>query len=267
MPQSLVTPPHPPFGHPLPQGERGKTENLVPRQPRQMRLTERHVGYLQPATPSEAMPPPPAGMRAATPDDHMQTIADLLGPDRRHDEVWIFAYGSLIWKPACDFIEMRTGLVRGWHRAFCLGWNNRFRGSDERPGLMLALDRGGACKGVLYRLPPGRIDEAMTKLLEREMSWLPSAFPPRWVNVSTGERTVRAITFCIDRNSGRYVSGLTIEAIADVLATAVGTRGSMAEYLHATVDHLEQMGIHDPHLWRLQHLVAERIEAAYEADR
>jgi len=78
---------------------------------------------------------------------------------------------------------------------------------------------------------------------------------------------VRALTFCIDRLSGRYVSGLSEAEIADVLARATGTRGSMAEYLHATVDHLEQMGIHDPHLWRLQHLVAERIEAAYEADR
>jgi cation transport protein ChaC len=234
---------------------------------RQMRLTERHVGYLQPAAPSEDMPPPPPGMHAATPDDHQRTIAHLLGPTRNHDEVWIFAYGSLIWKPACDFVEMRTGLVRGWHRAFCLGWNNRFRGSDANPGLMLALDRGGACKGVLYRLPPGQEDEAMTKLLEREMSWLPSAFPPRWVNVRSGERTVRAITFCIDRNSGRYVSGLTIEAIADVLATAVGARGSMAEYLFATVRHLEEVGIHDPHLWQLQSLVADRIETAYEPDR
>lgn len=232
-----------------------------------MRLTERHVGYIKPEAPSDDMPPPPPGMRAATPDDYQRTISDLLGADPNHDEVWIFAYGSLIWKPACDFVEMRTGLVRGWHRAFCLGWNNRFRGSDATPGLMLALDRGGACKGVLYRLPPGQVVDCMTKLLEREMGWLPSPFPPRWVNVSSGDRTVRAITFCIDRNSGRYVSGLSVDTIADVLATAVGTRGSMAEYLFATVQHLEDMDIHDPHLWQLQSLVADRIEAAYEPHR
>lgn len=237
------------------------------KQRRQMRLTERHVRYLQPTDPSEAMPPPPAGMRAATSDDHAHTIDTLLGSDRHGDEIWIFAYGSLIWKPACDFVEMRTGLVRGWHRSFCLGWNNRFRGSDANPGLMLALDRGGACNGVLYRLPSGHVDENMTKLLEREMGWLPSPFPPRWVNVLSGDRTIRAITFCIDRHSGRYVSGLTIERIAEVLATAVGSRGSMAEYLYATVRHLEDMGIHDPHLWQLQSLVADRIEAAYEANR
>ncbi len=236
----------------------------MPQEIRHMRLTERHVGYLQPEQVSEDMPEPPEGMHQATPDDHQRTIDALLGPDPEQNEVWIFAYGSLIWKPACDFVEMRTGLVRGWHRRFCLGWNNRFRGSDQNPGLMLALDRGGACKGVLYRLPPGRITESMHLLLEREMSWLPSAFPPRWVKARSGERTIRAITFCIDRHSGRYVSGLSDQRIAQVLATAVGTRGSMAEYLYATVRHLEDIGIHDPHLWQLQALVAAEIEAAFE---
>lgn len=239
----------------------------MPRPSRQMRLTERHVGYLQPSVIEDAMPPPPEGMHAATPDDHKAIIADLLAQLGEQDEIWIFAYGSLIWKPACDYVEMRTGMVRGWHRSFCLGWNNRFRGNDENPGLMLALDRGGACKGVLYRLPPDEIEANLTKLLEREMSWLPSAFPPRWVNAKSGERTIRSLTFCIDRHSGRYVSGLSVDAIADVLSKAVGSRGSMAEYLFATVQHLEEMGIHDPHLWQLQSLVADRIDAAYGPDR
>lgn len=235
--------------------------------PRQMRLNARHVAYLQPLEISEELPAAPEGMRQASPQDHLETIRTLFsGPDQ-HDETWIFAYGSLIWKPACDYVEMRTGLLHGWHRAFCLGWNTRFRGSETNPGLMLALDRGGACNGVLYRLPPDRRDDCLVKLFEREMGWMPSAFPPRWVTVRNGERQVRALTFCIDRKSGRYISGLSETEIADVLARATGTRGSMAEYLHATVEHLEQMGIHDPHLWRLQDMVAERIEAAYEADR
>lgn len=245
--------------------EASPPQNDAPKRRRQMRLTPRHVAYLQPEEISEILPTPPEGMQAATEDDHRRTIAEFFGDSAEHDETWIFAYGSLIWKPACDFVEMRTGLLHGWHRAFCLGWNNRHRGSPERPGLMLALDRGGACKGALYRLPDDRRDECLIKLFEREMGWRPSPFPPRMVTVRSGERTIRALTFCIDRKSGRYVSGLSDERIADVLATAVGTRGSMAEYLFATVAHLEEMGIHDPHLWRLQHLVADRIEAAYEA--
>ncbi len=230
-----------------------------------MALTERHVALLQPETIEENLPAPPAGMIQATREDHLGTIADLLGQEPEIGEIWFFAYGSLIWKPACAFVEMRTGLVRGWHRSFCLGWNNRYRGSDKTPGLMLALDRGGACKGVLYRIPADAINDNLVSLLEREMGWWPSPFPPRWVSVQSGERTIRALTFCIDRHSGRYVSGLSVEQVADVLATAVGTRGSMAEYLFATVSHLEILGIHDPHLWQLQALVAARIDAAYGA--
>ncbi|MCS6761571.1 MAG: gamma-glutamylcyclotransferase [Candidatus Devosia symbiotica] len=162
---------------------------------------------------------------------------------------------------------MRNGLVHGWLRAFCLGLNTRFRGSDGHPSLMLALDCGGACNSVLYRLPPDCVDSCMTSLLEREMGWLPSAFSPRWINARAGDRTIRALTFCIDRHSGRYVSDLVPERIAEVLATAVGNHGSMAEYLYATVRHLEEVGIHDPHLWHLQSLVAAHIEAAYEVDR
>jgi cation transport protein ChaC len=235
---------------------------------RSMRLTERHVAYIQPGDIDDAMPPPPPGFASATDDDHRATIARLFnGHPDHHDETWIFAYGSLIWKPACDHVEIRTGILHGWHRSFCLGWNTRFRGSEANPGLMLALDRGGACKGALYRLPPDQRDENLVKLFEREMSWKPTAFPPRWVTVRSGERKIRALTFCIDRNSGRYVSGLDENQVADALARAVGSRGSMAEYLFSTVAHLEQMGLHDAHLWRLQHLVAERIEAVYEADR
>ena len=235
----------------------------MPKSARPMSLTERHVAFLQPEVVQENLPTPPEGMIEATRADHLATIADLRAQEPEIGEIWVFAYGSLIWKPACDFVEMRTGLVRGWHRAFCLGWNNRHRGSDKTPGLMLALDRGGACKGVLYRIPPDATEDNLVKLFEREMGWRPSPFPPRWVNVQAGERTIRALTFCIDRNSGRYVSGLSVERIADVLATATGTRGSMAEYLFATVSHLESLGIHDPHLWQLQELVAQRIDAVY----
>lgn len=232
-----------------------------------MRLTARHVAYLQPAEVSEQLSSPPAHMRAASEADHRATIDALMAQIDDPGEIWLFAYGSLIWQPACDFVEMRTGTVRGWHRAFCFGWLKTWRASDAAPGLMLALDRGGACKGVAYRLPPDRIEENLIKLLNREMGWLPSPFPPRWVKVQSGERNITALTFCIDRNSGFYVSGLSEPEIADVLAQAVGTRGSMADYLHATVSHLEQMGIHDAHLWKLQSMVADRIEAAFEPDR
>jgi cation transport protein ChaC len=232
---------------------------------RPMRLNAGHVALVQRGMPIDDDGGPPAGSEKSTDADYESTIAALLaaGPDPA--ELWFFAYGSLIWKPACAFTEIRTGVVRGWHRAFCLGWNTRFRGSTENPGLMLALDHGGACKGVAYRVPPDAIKANLRKLLEREMGWKPSPFPPRWVDVVTRDGRIRALTFCIDRHSGRYVSGLSEAEIAGVLARAVGARGSMAEYLFNTITHLESLGIHDPHLWRLQDLVAAQIEATLGA--
>lgn len=232
---------------------------------RQMRLSERHVALMKRDI-AETGAPPAAGLMKSTDADYARVTAELLGAIPEGSAVWVLAYGSLIWKPACDFVEMQVGLVRGWHRAFCLGWNTQFRGSDEAPGLMLALAPGGACKGVLYRLPPDAIEANLKKLLEREMGYTPSPFPPRVVNVETEQGTIRAITFCIDRNSPRYIKGLSEEQVADVLAKATGSRGSMAEYLYSTVAHLERLGIHDHHLWRLQALVADRIDAAYPTE-
>ncbi len=225
---------------------------------REMRLTSDHVRRI--TQPMDDLGPMP-GWTPATEEDHDVTVAEMLNAVDDPRQFWFFAYGSLIWKPACDFVEIRTGTVRGWHRAFCLGWNTRFRGSEENPGLMLALDRGGACKGALYRLPPGLEAQNVELLCRREMGYKPSPFPPRWVTAMTEQGPVRAFTFCIDRNSGRYVSGLDESRIADALAKAVGGRGSMVEYLFHTVDHLERLGIHDPHLWRLQELVAARLDA------
>lgn len=124
-------------------------------------------------------PGPIPGRVYATDADYGAASRTLLSGRPANGEVWVFAYGSLIWKPACDIVEQRVAAARGWHRAFCLGWDRRFRGTDERPGLMLALDRGGTCKGVVQRLPQDAIDANLGKLLRREMLTKPSPFPPR----------------------------------------------------------------------------------------
>lgn len=209
----------------------------------------------------------PLPFTAPSDADYDEAMRALVAAAPSADEIWLFAYGSLIWKPACDFVEQRIGVARGWHRAFCLGWDRWFRGCDARPGLMLSLDHGGQCKGVAYRLPPEAVEENLGKLLRREMRAKPAAHVPRWVTIHTDDVRLRAITFVINRKGGRYVRGLSLEEIADTLASAAGPVGSMADYLHSTVDHLENLGIHDKHLWRLQELVGERIEAAVARER
>lgn len=233
----------------------------MPKTRRQMRLNEAHVARMALLVTSDEEAGPPLPMATSTDEDFRQFTQDILAGAEDPEQVWVFAYGSLIWKPACEFVEIRTGLLRGWHRSFCLGWNTRFRGSEKNPGLMLALDRGGACRGALYRLPPGKEAESVELLCRREMGFKPSPFPPRWVTVMSEGGPVRAFTFCMDRKSDRYVTGLDEGQVADVLSKAVGGRGSMVEYLFNTVAHLEQMGIYDSHLWRLQEMVAERLDA------
>lgn len=188
--------------------------------------------------------------------------ARALRREVRDGAVWVFAYGSLIWKPVYAVTATVPGLALGWHRAFRLRLT-RWRGTRDQPGLMLVLDRGGRCKGLLQQLPDETAELDLEKLLRREMSVKPSHNRPTWIRVMTADRrVVRALAFTISRRSPVYSGRLPDEATAEILAKAVGHLGSGAEYLYQTVAHLEASGIHDPHLWRLQELVAARILAA-----
>lgn len=232
---------------------------------RPMQLTERHVALVR----REISDPGPQlieGFRPATDEDFGENVASILRT-RPPGPFWLFGYGSLIWRPETAFDEKRNAVARGWHRRFCLGWDYRFRGNRDQPGLMMALDRGGQCKGVVYRLPEAQLDAELHKLIRREMSMVPSAFPWRWIDTVTPEGPVRALTFAMNRKSSRYIAGLSEDQLADVLVSACGFRGSMVEYLFQTVSMLEQLGIHDRTLWSLQKKVAARIDAMHPAEQ
>jgi len=184
------------------------------------------------------------------------SLATMLAHPRARQPVWVFAYGSLIWKLGFPFVERRIGTLYGYHRQFCL-LVKRFRGSPEMPGLMLGLESGGMCRGVVYRLPEAQRDDALKAVWAREI--LTAAYVPHWVDVHTAEGTVRAIAFTINRTNERYTGRLSDEAVADALARASGHVGSCAEYLLETVTHLEELGIRDHRLWRLQAMVAARL--------
>ena len=178
--------------------------------------------------------------------------------ERPSEALWVFAYGSLLWKPACEFAETRAAVVKGWHRAFCFRVS-RFRGTIERPGLMMGLDRGGQCRGMVLRLVPEYIEDSLGKLFRRELVLKPPVYVPRWLTAHTSDGPVQALSFAVNRKHERYVGRLALDDVADLLSTAAGPRGSCAEYLYNTVAHLEQLGIRDRNLWRLQKLVAERL--------
>lgn len=231
----------------------------MPPKPREMRLTPELVAKVPPHSGETGK----LAGRSDRPsdEDYAGYVAEVLAGRPDSGEVWVFAYGSLIWNPEFDFVEERLGTVSGWHRSFCLGWVRIYRGTPERPGIMLAMDRGGSCRGLVFRLPPEAVEANMLKILRREMPIKRAqAIPARWVTVRSPHGPLRAVAFPISRKSDTYLPGLTEDVVVEALATAAGERGSMAEYLHSTVQHLLDRGIHDGYLWRMQELVAARIE-------
>jgi len=221
-------------------------------------LTAAHVDRVRRPMSEQAMP---QGLREMTDADYGLLRDRLLARHPKGEDLLIFAYGSLLWKPACPIVDQTTATLVGWHRSFCFRIV-RNRGCDEMPGLMLSLDRGGSCTGVVQRLPAAEAAERLDLVLRREQFWLPSSHKPVWLRVSSQGRRVPAIGYVVDRSAPNYLPGLTEEQKADMIAAACGHRGPCAEYLLNTVEHLEALGIHDRYLWRLQALVAERIARA-----
>lgn len=203
-------------------------------------------------------PGPEPGLVYHTSDEYDAIVARILDSHPPGEDAWLFAYGSLIWKPEVEHIEARRGTAHGWHRSFCFRIT-RWRATQEQPGLMMAMDRGGQCGGMLYRLPGHSLQGQLGKLFRREFTVKPANSMPRWIKVATEEGPVTAIAFVMNRQSPAYVGRLAPEDVAEVLAKACGHWGSGAEYLQNTVIHLAENGIYDRNLWRLQKLVAARI--------
>jgi cation transport protein ChaC len=167
---------------------------------------------------------------------------------REGRQTWIFGYGSLMWNPAFHHVERRIGLVHGFHRRFCL-WTHAGRGTPENPGLTLALDRGGCVRGVAFRIAEAAAETELGIVWRREM--VSGAYAPRWITVRTDQGTIRAVTFVINHAHDRYAGLLPEDRVVEVIARAEGGLGPCAEYLHNTVEHLDELGIGDRPLRRL----------------
>jgi cation transport protein ChaC len=190
-------------------------------------------------------------------DTHLTAVLK----DRPEGPINVFCYGSLIWKPVFEPVATARATALGWQRAFCLRIV-RFRGTPEQPGLMMQIDRGGQCEGLVQQVAAAREWEDLSVLWRREMTIKPPGNFPRWIDVDIGGKITKAIAFTANPASPNYVGGLglTTEEIAQTLAMACGHWGSCADYLHQTVLSLAAAGIHDGYLWDLQERVAELIE-------
>ena len=174
------------------------------------------------------------------------------------EDVWLFGYGSLIWNPAIEFSEQRCATVRGLHRRFCLR-TELGRGTPDRPGLVLGLDRGGVCRGVAFRIPKDHAEAELELVWRREM--VTHAYRPRWLKAQTDQGPIRVLGFVINRANERYCGRLPEEEAAETIARACGFLGPCCEYLFNTVTHLRELGMPDAGLERLARKVAAKQAA------
>jgi cation transport protein ChaC len=190
-----------------------------------------------------------------TDEQREATRAEVLA--RAGADLWVFAYGSLMWDPAIHIVEIRTATLHGFHRSFCLK-SQIGRGSAANPALMAALDRGGICKGLAFRIPAAHVDRETEILWMREM--VAGSYVPTFVTIETPQGNVEAVTFEINRQSERYVQ-LDLEETARLIATGRGVRGTCLEYLENVADRLELLDLHDPAIDELRARVRQLLEA------
>lgn len=172
-----------------------------------------------------------------------------------NQDFWVFGYGSLMWRPGFPYLECRPALLRGWHRAFCV-YSHYYRGTPDKPGLVLGLDRGGACRGRAFLVAAEDGPAVCDYLHQREM--LSGVYEPRWVEVETAEGRIRAAAYIADRRHVQYAGKLPEEELVRLIVQGVGKGGTNIEYIENTVRHLDELGIAESTLHRLLRAVEKK---------
>jgi len=176
-------------------------------------------------------------------------------------EIWIFGYGSLMWDPGFPYCAREPALLRGYHRAFCI-YSQRYRGTPERPGLVLGLQPGGACRGIAYGIAPAERKAVFAYLHEREMQGDVYVQRPLPVTLVRQRRRVHAYAHITKCGHPQHTGPLPLLRIAELIDQGHGTRGPCAEYLANTVRHLDALGIKDGPMHTLLRHVEERRRAS-----
>jgi cation transport protein ChaC len=168
-------------------------------------------------------------------------------------EFWVFGYGSLMWRPGFAHEQCIPARLSGFHRALCV-FSHVHRGTPERPGLVLGLDRGGACRGVAFRAPAHAAEATLAYLRERELVTNVYREVVHRVTLLDGsQRAVDAVCYVVDRSHPQYAGKRAPEELLALVQQGLGKSGTNRDYVVATQEHLDQMGIRDPVLDWLAH--------------
>jgi cation transport protein ChaC len=180
--------------------------------------------------------------------------------DHRDEDLWVFAYGSLIWRPGFDFRQRVHARLLGAHRALCV-FSHVHRGTPERPGLVLGLDRGGTCRGIAYRVAAADRAATLAYLRAREQVTMVYREVMRPVVLLEQDETrVKAVCYMVDRGHPQYAGRLDLDRQLHMVRHGHGRSGANRDYVLATVEALESLGLRDRDL----HLLAQRLRGAHE---
>ncbi|MFG6413353.1 gamma-glutamylcyclotransferase [Roseateles sp. DC23W] len=170
------------------------------------------------------------------------------------DDLLLFAYGSLIWRPDFEYAEALPARVLGFHRVLRMRSRTN-RGSPQQPGLVLALVSGGSCRGLVYRVPRAAAEPVLLQLWDREMP--NGVYEPRWLNCDTSGGRLRALAFTLSRRSPNWTGAMPEPELLHIFQHASGRYGTTLDYLLRTVHGLREHGIRDLELERQVHLAAQ----------
>jgi cation transport protein ChaC len=177
--------------------------------------------------------------------------------DRAGEDLWVFGYGSLIWRPGFEYAERIPAHIIGLHRSLCI-YSFDHRGTPERPGLVLGLDFGGACRGIAYRVTAKRRAATLAYLREREQTTAVYRELVRGVYLDgKPERRVDALCYVVDRGHPQYAGRLTHDRQLHIVRQGFGRSGNNRDYVIETAKALEALNIVDHDLQQL----AERLKA------
>jgi cation transport protein ChaC len=179
-----------------------------------------------------------------------------------HGDLWVFGYGSLMWRPGFDVLERVPAKLIGMHRALCV-YSFVHRGTPEKPGLVMGLDRGGMCRGIAYRVAAAKREATIAYLREREQ--VTSVYLETMRRISLEDemqRQVRALCYVVDRGHVQYAGRLSVDESVHYVRQGHGRSGNNRDYVVETVRALEALGYRETEL----HLIAEKLKGAHEAE-
>jgi glutathione-specific gamma-glutamylcyclotransferase len=200
--------------------------------------------------------PPAAAAKPLKATELLASLRNALEPWEAGTPFWIFAYGSLMWNPRFAFDARHVATIRGYHRSFRL-WSRINRGTPENPGLVLTLECGGSCRGLVYRIAPDLVQEQMNLIWKREMMY--GSYRPKWLSCTVGGEPIKALCFTVNRACSGYTGAIPEAIMVEAIANAAGRFGPAHDYLFKTVETLHQHGIRDMRVEKLAHLVRTRI--------